>query len=838
MSDSEDEVPLYKRYKQSHYDHVAPITDHTPDPSQARTDAVIKDEEVSSDSDDDVPLSQRVQASIKEESSDEDEDDDVPLAQRRAPVAPKPVRPSPPSESSDSEDEMPLSMRKKAAQPQPKKRVIEEESSDDDDDMPLSKKIKKVKASASKAAPSKAPAPSKATASKKRTSDKASDVASTSTTKRVKKESKKDEDEVERYKWWEDQDNGDVNGDNGDGSIKWTQLIHQGVLFPPEYEPHGVKMKYDGQKVTLTPDAEEVASFFAALLETDHGKNPTFQKNFFRDFQQVLAANPKNPPIKHFDKCDFRPIWEKFERDKERKKAMFKEEKLRIKEEKNKLEEPYLYATVDGRKEKIGNFRIEPPGLFRGRGDHPKTGTLKTRVYPEQVTLNLSKDAPVPPTLPGHKWGKIVHDQTATWLATWKENVNGSYKYVFLGANSSWKGQSDMTKFDKARELKKLVKHIRSSYTIDLKDKMMEKRQRATAMYLIDRLALRAGNEKGDDEADTVGCCSLRYEHIELEAPNTVHFDFLGKDSIRYQNSVQVDTQIFKNLKIFKKQVGPGGDIFDRLTTASLNKHLNSYMKGLSAKVFRTYNASHTCEEQLAKLTNGSDHIHDKILSFNRANREVAVLCNHQRSVSKNHAQQMVKIGDKIRAAKYQRMKLRKQLFALDATMKKKRPDLMEDESDLDDEWIAQHEEDLIEKEKERVKTRFNKMNEKRKADGEKEAPASDLKEKLKEVDEQAKQLKKERKSGKVEPKAGATVEKLLDKIAKQDERLNAIKIQATDKEENKEISLGTSKMNYIDPRIIVAWCRKHDVPMEKVYSKTLVDKFQWAQNIPDDWKF
>jgi DNA topoisomerase-1 len=32
---------------------------------------------------------------------------------------------------------------------------------------------------------------------------------------------------------------------------------------------------------------------------------------------------------------------------------------------------------VDGRKEKIGNFRVEPPGLFRGRGDHPKTGMLK-----------------------------------------------------------------------------------------------------------------------------------------------------------------------------------------------------------------------------------------------------------------------------------------------------------------------------------------------------------------------------------------------------------------------------------------------------------------------------
>ena len=68
----------------------------------------------------------------------------------------------------------------------------------------------------------------------------------------------------------------------------------------------------------------------------------------------------------------------------------------------------------------------------------------------------------------------------------------------------------------------------------------MATRQRATALYFIDKLALRAGNEKGDDVADTVGCCSLRYEHVTLEPPNRVIFDFLGKDSIRYYNEVEV----------------------------------------------------------------------------------------------------------------------------------------------------------------------------------------------------------------------------------------------------------------------------------------------------------
>lgn len=68
----------------------------------------------------------------------------------------------------------------------------------------------------------------------------------------------------------------------------------------------------------------------------------------------------------------------------------------------------------------------------------------------------------------------------------------------------------------------------------------MKERQLGTATYLIDKLALRVGNEKDEDEADTVGCCSLRVEHIELKEDDVVMFDFLGKDSMRYNNEVKL----------------------------------------------------------------------------------------------------------------------------------------------------------------------------------------------------------------------------------------------------------------------------------------------------------
>ena len=83
-----------------------------------------------------------------------------------------------------------------------------------------------------------------------------------------------------------------------------------------------------------------------------------------------------------------------------------------------------------------------------------------------------------------------------------------------LNPSSKLKGEKDMMKYEKARQLKLKIDKIREDYSADFKSK--ETRQRAVALYFIDKLALRAGNEKDEDQADTVGCCSLRVEHITL----------------------------------------------------------------------------------------------------------------------------------------------------------------------------------------------------------------------------------------------------------------------------------------------------------------------------------
>lgn len=660
----------------------------------------------------------------------------------------------------------------------------------------------------------------------------------------VKDEQSGDDSDENKFKWWE-------NTDELDGEIKWDTLEHNGVLFPPEYEPlpSDVKLIYDGKKIDLPLEAEEVAGFFGALVETDHGKNPVFQKNFFADFLQVLDECHCNVGIKKFEKLDFSLIHAHFESERERKKALPPKEKKRIKEEKAANEEKFKFCTLNGRTEQVGNYTVEPPGLFRGRGAHPKTGKLKRRVYPEQITLNLGKDASIPQLPNGKSWKGIVHDQTVTWLAYWKENIMGSTKYVRFHQNSSFKGISDFKKFEKARELKSHIENIRKDYKKKLTSELMVDRQIATATYLIDIFALRAGGEKNDDEADTVGCCSLRFEHVFLKKPDTVVFDFLGKDSIRFYQEVKVDLQVFKNLKIFKKAPKkPGDDLFDRIDPSVLNKYFQGYMSGLTAKVFRTYNASKTMQDQIDKIENIGT-VNEKVVAFNAANREVAILCNHQRTIPKTHQTSVGKIQERLEEMTWQRIKAKRIMLQIDPSLKKKKKEYFAEVKDFSKEKEIEIVTTWGEKEQLRIENKL--VLDKKKLEYQKnEISNKEYNEKLKEIElnikerkeklkDNLKQYLKEAKSQTYETKSSHTVEKLEKQVDNLETRFKNTSLQLKDKEENSTVSLGTSKMNYIDPRLTVMFSKKFDVPLEKLFTKTLREKFEWAiESADENWRF
>ncbi|KAK3794730.1 hypothetical protein RRG08_014795 [Elysia crispata] len=664
-------------------------------------------------------------------------------------------------EESDDEDDVPLSARKKEARApkRPKEESDyeeeeeheEEDDEDADSDVPLSaraNKAKKLKVDKKKPSPAKAkpPTPVKAEPKAKKMKREKQE-----TSEEPPKKKKKGEEEQEVWKWWEEE--------REDDNIKWNFLEHKGPVFAPKYDPlpKSVKFYYEGKPMQLQPETEEVATFYGRMLDHDYTTRDVFNNNFMKDWRKVMSSEEK-AKITDLKKCNFTEILDYFKKKSEEKKNLSKEEKQAIKKENEEIVKIYGFCTIDRHTEKIGNFKIEPPGLFRGRGDHPKQGMLKKRVNPEDVIINCSKDSKIPEPPAGHKWKEVRHDNTVTWLASWNENIQGATKYVMLNAASRLKGEKDWKKYETARALHKCVDKIRATYQEDWKSKEMFVRQRAVALYFIDKLALRAGNEKEEGEtADTVGCCSLRVEHLKLHEEKggknyVVEFDFLGKDSIRYQNSIPVEKRVFKNLQLFMENKQPEDDLFDRLNTTKLNKHLQDLMEGLTAKVFRTYNASKTLSEQLELLTNADDAIAAKMLSYNRANRAVAILCNHQRAVPKSFEKSMENLQNKIDAKKQDIKKVKKEIKGIKAEYKQAKS----------------------------VKTKSLYENKK----------------------------------------------KTLTRL---EEQLNKLEVQATDKDENKEIALGTSKLNYLDPRISVAWCKKHEVPIEKVYNKTQRDKFRWA---------
>ena len=110
---------------------------------------------------------------------------------------------------------------------------------------------------------------------------------------------------------------------------------------------------------------------------------------------------------------------------------------------------------------------MEAPGIFRGRGEHPHMGKLKTRIVPEFVTINVGQDAPIPAcNVPGHAWKSVLEKKDGTWLASFRDERSSFLlgKYVQLAAESSVKGISDMQKYEKARRLKNSIVRIRENY--------------------------------------------------------------------------------------------------------------------------------------------------------------------------------------------------------------------------------------------------------------------------------------------------------------------------------------------------------------------------------------
>ncbi|VFJ12416.1 DNA topoisomerase I [Candidatus Nitrosocosmicus franklandus] len=438
------------------------------------------------------------------------------------------------------------------------------------------------------------------------------------------------------------------------GIRKWNTLYHNGVCFPPEYEFKGLTFKIRGEIYPLNRDQEELVYAWAKKKDTHYVKDLVFQQNFLSDFKKLLPKDVLHN-VTSIEDLDFREFYSyvdeekrKKEREKQAWRELPREEKKKItlekKKEKEKLKNFYGKAVVDGIEVDVANWLVEPPGLFMGRGQHPLRGRWKPRVRPEEVILNLGEDANVPEG----PWQKIIHDHSSTWLASWVETLTGKRKYVWLHDSASIRQNNDKAKYDKAMNLEKYIDKIENEIIRRMGSTDPNQRKVSTVCYLINKLAMRVGDEKDPDEADTVGASTLRKEHITFgrdpSGNKVLEFSFLGKDSVPWKKSILIDSPdkllLYKNLELFLKNKKYLDPVFDNINSMRVNAFLRNLdpknVPGLTAKVFRTYIATNTVKESLRnppiKLNKDSSEF-EKTYVAKYANLQAAITCNHKKGV-------------------------------------------------------------------------------------------------------------------------------------------------------------------------------------------------------------
>jgi DNA topoisomerase-1 len=431
--------------------------------------------------------------------------------------------------------------------------------------------------------------------------------------------------------------------------MKWRTLQQNGILFPPLFESLKIKLKIKGENIPLDLNQEEMVYQWAKKKDTPYAQDKVFQKNFTLDFAKTLSSKFKKIS---YEDLDFSDGYKLVDKEKDLKEMMTKEEKkalsVKRKELREQLKEKYGKSIMDGKEVEVGNYMAEPPGIFIGRGEHPLRGRWKPPVTAKDVTLNLGKESKVPEG----DWGKIVHDKESMWLASWLDYLTQKRKYVWLADTAGLKQDRDKEKYEKAVKLAKEIEKIKDRIVKDMKSKDPKISKISTACYLIYRTAMRVGDEKDPEEADTVGATTLRKEHINL-TPDAIKFDFLGKDSVRWQETVPAqghDKQFHENLKKIIQNKKPKDDIFDGITSRHVNVYYSSIVKGLTAKVFRTYLATNVVKNYLKEHDNLKGKTpNEKLHHAKLANLEAAIMCNHKRTIPKTFEQALEKKRDTLK---------------------------------------------------------------------------------------------------------------------------------------------------------------------------------------------
>lgn len=554
-----------------------------------------------------------------------------------------------------------------------------------------------------------------------------------------------------------------------------TSLTHKGPLFPKKYEYKGI---YKVNGTVLNPMLEKLVWYWAALGE-----------DYKKDKMYTINARPTikrwaNPELKNLEfPKDYEAVMAQMTIDREaakeaKKLATTKETRDAKKAENEKIKNEFGFGEIDGVKQQLGGYVLEPEGWYIGRGNSPIRGLWKYEIEPEDVTINyVSKDrsgVPQPPA--GHNWKGVVQNKDA-FVATYYdihlgEGVVTLHKKFGFGALSTVKQDADIHKYEKAQNLTKDWAKIEK--WVD--DGVAAGKQEALISWLILRTGIRVGTGHAEVfENGTVGASTLLVENATVNG-NILKLKFSGKDSVPYVNEFEVPQVVAD--AIVKCQAGkkPKDKLFDKASSGTVNAFLAECIPYCTAKLFRTAYGTKLLAETLqqywtdGKITKGMPEW--KIRSmYDNACLVVSTKLNHQRNVAKNFSAQMDKTDDNIKKAK-----------------------------------------EAAKKRKEKATEQLKKI-------------AKDIK--------TAKQVY----DGEMLEEKLASLKAKKDKIAAQVEksegRIEKLEANKDLKKATKNIALGTAKGAYSSPKVAYSFCKDLGVDIGIIYNKTMQAKFAWASNTP-----
>ena len=571
------------------------------------------------------------------------------------------------------------------------------------------------------------------------------------------------------------------------------QLIHNGVAVPEPAAPRGLVLEIRGQPAALTPKQEEMILAWARKQGTPYVEDPVFVRNFLADLSRELGVEP----ALELEELDLRPATHIVQAEQAARARLAPEERKALaaerKAQREALRERYGYAQVNGERVELANYVVEPSSIFMGRGEHPLRGRWKEGARQPDITLNLSPDAPCPPG----EWAEVVWQPESLWVARWPDKLSGKIKYVWLSDTAAVKQAREALKFDKAHVLHAELERVRAQIAADLLDENARRRMLATACTLIDALGLRVGDEKDEDEADTVGATTLRVEHVKLHSDGVAEFKFLGKDSVLWHKKLALPEAVQRSLTelIAAAQQSPHTNgarrantnkkqIFPDITSRSVNAYLSGIVPGLTAKVFRTHHATMAVRDSLAGSgVAADDPEYEKWEAANLANLAAAVLCNHTKKEPAGWAASRQRFKERQDNAEKRLDRCRAEVRRATETLDALRQEARERKEAAPDQW-------------QKVQARYEKKIE----------------------------------------QARRRLEAAKGQSHKAQLSLGKIKAQTGIAAKKRTWNLGTSLKSYIDPRVYHQWGLQvgYDV-LESYYPTALRRKFAWVRSQAQD---